>query len=295
MNRKEWPAGVVLPLLATVAAMAAFQVGAAFAKSLFPAIGPEGAATLRLGLGAVMLLAIARPWRAWPASAPLLPLLGLGVSVAVVILAFYMAIERLPLGLAIALQFLGPLGVAVFGSRRWSDLAWAILAAAGVWLLVGMGAPGAALDLVGIGWALVAAAAWATYILCGRVASVAFGRSTAALSVAIAALLVLPVGVHEAGAELLSPALIPMALLVALMSTAVPFSLELYAMPRMPARTFAVFTSLEPAFGVLSGLFLLQERLDVAQIGGVTAVVAAAAGAAWSSAGHSAVAEAPPT
>lgn len=293
-DRAWGPFGIVLPVMATVAAMAAFQVGAAFAKALFPAVGPQGAATLRLCLGAAMLMAISRPWRAWPRGAPVLAVLGLGLSMAAVILMFYLALDRLPLGVTIALQFLGPLAIALLGSRRPADLVWAVLAAAGVWRLVGAGSAPVTLDLVGVAWALGAAAGWASYILCGRVASASFGTSTAALSVTIAALLAAPVGVYHAGAALLSPALIPLALLVALFSTAIPFSLEFYALPRMPARTFAVFTSLEPAFGVLAGLLILGERLAVAQIGGVAAVVVAAAGASWSSAGRRAR-DAPPT
>jgi inner membrane transporter RhtA len=290
---------IALPLLATVVSMAAFQVGAAVAKGLFPAIGSEGAATLRLCLGAAMLMVVIRPWRAWPRPAPLPPLLGLGVSMAGAVLFFYMAVGRLPLGIAIALQFLGPLGVAVFGSRRPSDLVWAVLAGAGVWSLVGVDRTAAALDPLGIVFALAAAASWAGYILCGRAASSAFGTSTAALAVTIAALIVLPVGVHRAGADLFDPALLPIALLVALLSTVIPFSLEMYALPRLPARTFATFTSLEPVFGVLSGLFILGERLTAIQVGGVALVIAAATGASWSSAGRRnaapSPAEAPPT
>ncbi|WP_309091668.1 EamA family transporter [Phenylobacterium sp.] len=283
-----WPSGVVLPLAAVTAAMAAFQVGAALAKGLFPAVGPEGAAALRISLGALMLLAVGRPWRVWkgglgPGRASILPLVGLGLSVAGVILFFYLAIARLPLGVAIALQFLGPLGVAVFGSRRASDLLWAAMAGVGVWLLVGVGAAAAALDPVGIGWGLCAGACWAAYILMGRSVSGSYGVATAGLSVAIAAVAVLPVGLAKAGAGLFSPAILPYALLVALMSTAIPFALEFFAMPRMPARTFAVFTSLEPAFGVLSGLVLLGERLSLTQTLGVSLVIGAAAAAAWSS------------
>jgi inner membrane transporter RhtA len=274
-------------LLATVAAMAAFQAGAAFAKGLFPAVGAQGAATLRLVLGALMLLVLMRPWRNWPAKPPLGALAVLGAAVAGVIVFFYLALETLPLGAAIALQFMGPLAVAVVGSRKAADLAWAALAAGGVWLLVAQGPDGgqagAKLDLVGVAWALGAAACWGAYIVAGRVVTAAFGRSTAALSIGIAAVIMLPVGVSHAGAALLDPALLPLALLVAVMSTAVPFSLEFWAMARMPARTFAVFTSLEPAFGVLSGLVLLGERLGLVQIGGVALVMAAAAGAAWSS------------
>ncbi len=290
--------GKALPLLATLGAMACFQTGAAWAKSLFPAVGPQGAAALRLLLGALMLLAIARPWRNWPRPAPILPLLGLGAATGGAVVMFYLAQSRLPLGIAIALQFLGPLAVAVFGTRRPIDLLWAALAAAGVWCLVGGGDRTSSVDLVGVAFALCAAVAWASYILCGRAASAAFGGSTAALASTIAAILVLPVGIAQAGSALLSPALLPVALLVALLSTVIPFSLELYALPRLPARTFAIFTSLEPAFGVLSGWVLLGQHLAAAQIAGVAVVITAAAGAAWSSSTRPAtadIADVPPT
>jgi inner membrane transporter RhtA len=287
-----------LPLLATLSAMACFQSGAAFAKTLFPAVGPLGAVTLRLGFGAIMLVAIARPWRSWPRPAPIWPLLGLGAAAGGAVTMFYLAQSRLPLAIAISLQFLGPLCVAVFGSRRPIDLLWAGLAAAGVWCLVGAGAKTSAIDPLGLTFALCAAVAWASYILCGRAASAAFGGATAALASSIAAILVLPFGVAQAGAGLLAPSLLPMALLVALLSTVIPFSLELYALPRLPARTFATFTSLEPAFGVVSGWVLLNQHLAAGRIAGVAVVIAAAAGAAWSSARRPSapsLADAPPT
>jgi inner membrane transporter RhtA len=272
-----------LPFLAVLFAMAGFQSGAAVAKGLFPAVGPLGTATLRLVLGGLLLLAIIRPWRDWPKSAPVIPLFGLGVSVAVAVTAFYAAIERLPLGVALPLQFLGPLGVAIFGSRKLIDVVWAILAGAGVWLLVGAGQDIANVDVRGLPWAFAAAAGWAGYILFGRVASAAFGRSTAALATCIAAILVLPVGISNAGAALLDLDLLPLAVVVAVLAVALPFSLEMYALPRMPARTFATFTSLEPAFAALFGFVLLHERLALSQLTGVAAVMIAAAGAAWSS------------
>ena len=279
--------GVVLPLLAATAAMACFQGGAALAKGLFPAVGPQGAAALRLVFGAILLLAVARPWRNWPTPAPLLPMFGLGVSMAAAILCFFQAIDRLPLGVALSLQVLGPLGVAIATSRRPTDLLWVALAAAGVWSLVGVGQADVALiDLRGLPWAAGAAAGWAGYILFGRATGAAFGTSAAAPAVCIAAILVLPVGLAHAGTALFDVALIPLALGIGLLSTALPFSLELYAMPRLPARTFATFTSLEPAFAILSGFLFLHERLTALQIAGVCAVIAAAAGAAWSGAGR---------
>ena len=273
----------VLPLAATVLAMLGFQVGASLAKQLFPAVGIVGTVTLRLTLSAVMLIALTRPWRNWPRPAPLLSLLGLGASVTAAVLFFYLAIGRLPQGMAIALQFLGPLSVAVFGSRRLRDLLWAGLAVLGGWLLLGAGFNLREVDPLGVFWALCAATGWASYILSGRAAGQAFGNSAAALAIGIAALIVLPFGAEQAMVVFQKPGLIPLALLVAVVSAALPFSLEMYALPRVPARTFAVFTSLEPAFGVLSGLLLLGEKLTLGQMAGVALVIAAAAGAAWSS------------
>jgi len=289
MNEPAKPS-MALPILAVLGAMASFQVGAAFAKTLFPAVGPQGAAALRIGLGAVALFVLLRPWRRWPRPAPILPLVGLGVSAGTAIVAFYQALTHLPLGVAVALQFLGPLAVAVFGSRRVSDLVWAALAAVGVWLMTGAAEGALTIDPAGLPWALGAAVSWAVYILCGRRAAPAFGSATAPLAVGIAALVVLPVGVAHAGAALFDPALLPIAVPVAMISTAIPFWLEIYALARMPARTFAIFTSLEPSFGVVVGLVVLHERLAVGQLAGVAAVIAAATGAAWSTTRRDAVA-----
>ena len=273
----------MLPLLAAAGAMVCFQIGAALAKGLFPSVGPQGAAALRLSLGAAMLVALVRPWRRWPTPAPVAGLIGLGLSMAAAIVCFYLALERLPLGVVIPLQFMGPLAVAVAGSRRATDLLWVSAAAAGVWALVGARATPIGVDWLGVAYALGAAVGWAGYILCGKAAGGIYGRSTAALATSIAALLVLPFGVAQAGAALLSPAMLPLAVLVALVSTVLPFSLELYALPRLPARTFATFTSLEPAFAGLSGLALLGERLSTGQWLGIALVMTAAGGAAWSS------------
>jgi len=290
--------GILVPILAVVAAMAAFQVGAAFAKDLFPAIQPTGAAALRLLFGSLMLLALVRPWRNWPKKAPLISMLALGAAMAGAIQMFYLAIDHLPLGIAIAIQFLGPLAIAVFGSHRAIDLLWAALAAVGVWCLVVVGATGERIDLVGVGWAVGAGASWAGYILLGRRVTASFGNATAAISVSIAALIILPIGFATAGSELFSLELIPLALLVALFSAAIPFSLEFFAMPRMPPRVFAVFMSIEPAFGVLFGFLILHENLTPVQIAGISMVILAAAGAAAnarSAQAHASPADAPPT
>lgn len=279
--------------------MASFQVGASVAaRGLFPAVGPEGAAALRLSLGAIMLLAIARPWRAWPKPAPLLPLFGLGVPMGLTIVFYYLALSRVPQGIAISIQFIGPLVVAIAASRRLLDLVWAALAGAGVWLMVGFVPSSEPVDPLGLAFAAGAAVGWGGYIVMGRKAGAAFGSSTAALAVSLAAMVAAPVGLWRAGVALFDVKLLPLALVVALFAAALPFSLELYALRRLPARTFATFTSLEPALGVLSGFVLLGERLSALQIAGVSAVVLAAGGAAFAHAApdvRPAFEEAPPT
>lgn len=273
---------VLLPLLAILAAMACFQMGAAAAKQLYPAIGPIGAASLRLLLGAAILLVLVRPWRHWPADPPLFALLGLGVCMATTLLFFYLAIEQLPLAVAITIQIMGPLAVAVFTSTRAGDLLWVALAAGGLLCLVGAAPSDMPVNGIGIVYALIAATGWAGYIVFGRMAGNAFGLGTAALSVGVAALAILPVGLAKVGTAMFAPALLPWALLVALLSAAIPFSLELFAMPRLPARTFAVLMSLEPAFAVLSGFAFLGEHLRLVQILGILLVIAASAGTVWS-------------
>jgi inner membrane transporter RhtA len=290
--------GILVPILAVITAMAVFQVGAAFAKALFPAVGPPGAAALRLFYGAIMLLALMRPWRNWPRNAPLVSMLGLGLAMAGAIQMFYMSIDHLPLGIAIAIQFLGPLAVAVFGSRRLLDLLWAVLAAAGVWCLVATSASGERIDLIGVAWSVGAAVSWGAYIILGRKVTGAFGNATAAIAVSIAAIVIIPIGIATAGPALFAPDLIPLALMVALFSAAIPFSLEFFAMPRMPPRVFAVFMSIEPAFGVLFGFLILHENLTLVQMAGIAMVIAAAAGAAAgarTAKAHPGPSDAPPT
>lgn len=268
----------LLPVLAVVVSTACFQFGAAFAKGLYPSIGPIGASSLRLLFAAMILLALMRPWRTWPASPPWGALIGLGCTVAGAILFFYLAIDRLPLGVAISLQSLGPLSLAAFKANRPAHLLWVGVAGLGIWCLVGAEGTQGPIDPIGVSFALIAAISWAGYIVFGRVTAQGFGSGGAALALCLAALLVLPVALYQNGPSLFAPALLPLALLVAVLSAAIPFSLELYALPRLPARNFAVLTSLEPAFAVLAGLLMLAEVLTVRQVTGVALVIAASMG-----------------
>jgi len=269
---------VLLPVLACCVAMACFQLGAALAKKLFATIGPMGTATLRLLIGAGVLIVVTRPWRNWPARAPRLALLGLGIGVAGAIVFYYLAIDRLPLGIAMPVQFLGPLVLATVMSRGIMDLLWVALAALGIWCLLGTGGANGHIDPVGILFALGAALSWAIYILAGKAAGDALGSAAAPASLGIAAIILVPVGAVHGGTALLDPAILPLAILVAIVSATIPFWLELYAMPRLPTRTFSVLMSLEPVFAVLFGLVMLGEHLSLVQTLGVALVIGSSIG-----------------
>ncbi|OSZ59191.1 EamA family transporter [Streptomyces pharetrae CZA14] len=252
------------------------QVGSALAKHLFGAVGSFGAVALRLLFAAAVLMLLWRPTsrmsrRAWTV------VVGYGVILALMNLCFYLALERIPLGIAVTIEFLGPLTVALAGSRRWLDAFWALLAAGGVVLL--MGGRGD-LDLVGFLFALAAGTFWGLYILVGA----ALGRHTTegnglALGMAVAALVAVPFGVAESGTALIQPWVLAAGLGVALLSSVIPYSLDLEALRRMPPRVFGILMSLEPAMAALIGLIVLQESLHWSQWLAVLCVVAASAGA----------------
>ncbi|RJS91622.1 EamA family transporter [Salinisphaera sp. Q1T1-3] len=268
-----WPVGLLL------IAMSAIQSGASLAHSAFPIAGAAGITSLRLILAAVLLIAIFRPWRrriapgAWPA------ILVYGVALGVMNFLFYQALARIPLGIAVAFEFTGPLSVALIASRRVLDLLWVLIAVAGLAVLLwpepGLGH---ALDPLGIVCALGAGACWALYILFGQKAGQINGMQSAVLGVSIAAILVAPVGAWHAGSILLDPTVLALGAGVAVLSTALPYTLEMIAMPRLPTATFGTLMSLEPAFGALSGLIFLGQSLGTAQWLAIGAVMAASMG-----------------
>ena len=267
------------PIALLLVAMVSIQSGAALAKHLFPAVGATGATALRLALATLLLVAVFRPWRMrverhqWPA------LLAYGISLGLMNLMFYKSLETVPLGIAIALEFTGPLAVALFGSRHLRDVVWVALAVLGLVLLVPEQGT-QALDPVGATYALGAGTCWALYIVFGQKAGNDHGPQTVALGTSIAALVAVPFGVAHAGTALLSPALLPIAFGVALLSTALPYSLEMVALTKLPTRTFGMLMSLEPAIGALCGLLFLHEQLSVLQWLAIVAIIVASAGAA---------------
>jgi inner membrane transporter RhtA len=260
-------------------AMASIQSGASLAKSMFPVIGAQGTTTLRLIFASVIMMLILRPWRAKLTAKSLRTVIVYGMALGGMNFLFYMSLQTVPLGIAVALEFTGPLAVAIYASRRAIDFLWIGLAAIGLLLLIPMGEASAGIDLVGAGYALGAGVCWALYILFGQKAGADNGVQTAALGVMIAALFVAPIGIVHAGAALLTPALIPVALGVAVLSTALPYTLEMVALTRMPARTFGTLMSIEPAIGALSGLLFLHEYLSLSQWMAILCIILASVGA----------------
>ncbi len=276
---------MLVAIAALIAAMASFQLGATLAKHLFPLVGAEGTTAYRLGLSAIILLLLRRPWRSSPSSSPhkdWRALWAYGLVLGAMNFVFYMSLRTIPLGIAVALEFTGPLALAVFHSRRPVDFVWTALVIAGLLLLLPLRGIDKPLDPVGVMYALAAGVGWALYIVAGRKAGAAYGGSAVALGTTIGALAVIPIGFAHAGTALLSPSLLPWALGVAVLSSALPYTLEMIAMTRMSTRTFSVLLSLEPVLGALAGVVLLGEHLGALQWMAIAAIVIAAAGTALS-------------
>jgi inner membrane transporter RhtA len=268
--------GVIPPTALVLLGIVSVQLGSALAKQLFSAVGSFGTVALRLFFAAAVLVLLWRPSlridrRTWTV------VLGYGLILGLMNLCFYLALARIPLGIAVTIEFLGPLAVALAGSRRWLDAFWALLAAGGVALLMeGRGD----LDLVGFLFALAAGVFWGLYILVGA----ALGRHTTqgnglALGMAVAALVAVPFGVAESGTALIRPWVLVAGLGVALLSSVIPYTVDLEALRKMPPRVFGILMSLEPAMAALIGLIVLQEALHWREWIAVLCVVAASAGA----------------
>ncbi len=283
----------MMPVCALVLAMISFTSGASLAKRLFPIVGAEGATTLRLVGGALMLLVALRPWRDRLNAAALGPAVIYGLAMGAMNLFFYMALRTVPLGIAVALEFGGPLVVAVLSSRAAVDLLWIGLASVGLLLLLPIDAGLHRIDPGGAALALGAGACWAVYIVAGKKAGEAHGVAAAAIGMSVGAVAVLPVGIVHAGVGLLRPEVLLLGLAIAFLSSALPYTLEMVALRRLPVRTYGTLTSCEPAIGAISGLLLLRETLTLDQVLAIALIVVAAAGATWTAHATDAAADLP--
>jgi inner membrane transporter RhtA len=273
------PGGLAPRALFLVAvAIGSVQFGAALARTLFDEAGPAGTVLVRVGVAAIVLVLLWRPpirghrrdeWRL---------VVAFGLSLAVMNFCFYEALDRIPLGLAVTFEFVGPLGVALAGSRRALDLAWVALAAAGIVLIASPGTSD--LDTLGIVYALLAGGAWAAYILLSaRTGRVIPGGSGLALAMCVAAVVLAPVGIAAAGDALLDAEVLLIGTGVALLSSVIPYSAEFEALRLMPEHVFGVLLSLEPAVAALAGYLLLDQALGARELVGIACVMAATAGA----------------
>ncbi|HWM65059.1 MAG TPA: threonine/homoserine exporter RhtA [Steroidobacteraceae bacterium] len=269
----------LLPIAFVLAAMASVQMGASIAKTMFPAVGPVGMVAVRIALGTIVLCLLMRPWRARITAGTWRPLAVYGVTLGVMNLFYYLSLSRVPLGIAVAIEFTGPLAVAVFSSRRLLDFCWILLAAAGLLLLLPVARVGVGIDPLGGLFALAAGACWALYIIYGQRAGANHGTQTVALGSIISAFMVVPIGLIARGTTLLAPSILLPGLAVGILSTALPYTLEMYALTRLPARTFGILMSIEPAFGALLGVVYLHEWLTTIQWTAIALVIVASIGA----------------
>lgn len=269
---------VWMPVAVILIAMLSIQSGASLAKSLFPVVGAPGVTALRIALGTLILVVIFKPWRLRFKKEQQLPLLFYGLALGGMNYMFYLSIQTIPLGIAVALEFTGPLAVALFSSRRPVDFIWVILAVLGLWFLLPLGQDVAQIDLTGAALALGAGACWAVYILTGQRAGEEHGPATVALGSLIAAIIFVPIGMAQATDSIWQWSILPVGLAVAVLSTALPYSLEMIALTRLPTRIFGTLMSMEPALAAISGMVFLGETLTFTQTLALCSIIAASMG-----------------
>lgn len=273
------PGAAALPLLFLLAALLSQYVGAAFAKTLFPQVGADGVTALRIGISALLLVAIWRPWRGPRLDRRSLRAVATyGVMLGAMNFSIYRAMELIPIGLAVAIEVAGPLVVALSGCRRAVDLLWVALAVTGLAILLPVDAGAGSLDPVGVAWAGAAATCWALYIVFGKRASVLPAGQAVTWGMLAAALFVAPIGAVSAGSVLLAPEILLIGAAVAVLSSVVPYLLEMLTLRRVSGSVFGLVISGAPAVAALVGFALLGERLDWLQWTAIACIVCASAG-----------------
>jgi inner membrane transporter RhtA len=265
-------------VISLLVAMVSFQAGASIAKTLIPLIGAPGTTALRLGISAITMALLQRPWRNVPSRGALPVVLVYGLSLGTMNFVFYMSLRTIPLGIAVGLEFIGPLTLALASSRHRLDVVWIALAAIGLLLLLPIAPANSHLDPAGVLFALGAGGCWALYIVFGQRAGRRQGASASTWGMIIAAIWIVPFGAATAGRTLLARNVLPMGFAVAMLSSAVPYTLEMTALRRLATKTYGTLMSLEPAVAALAGLVLLGERLTILQWLAIGAVIAASIG-----------------
>ncbi|MFB0771314.1 threonine/homoserine exporter RhtA [Proteus cibi] len=271
---------VFYPVLLLLLSMLSIQSGASLAKTLFPVIGAPAVTALRLLLGTLILFFIFKPWRLKFTRESIMPLFLYGLSLGAMNYLFYLALETIPLGIAVALEFTGPLAVAMFSSRRAIDFLWIILVIAGLGLLLPIGDNiHDGLDPLGMLYALGAGVGWALYIVFGQRAGKGYGAATVSVGSLIAAFIFVPIGMLQSSPDIMfSWSILPIALAIAILSTAFPYTLEMIALTRLPAKTFGTLMSLEPCIGAFIGIIFLHEHLTLIQWVALVFIVLASIG-----------------
>ena len=271
----------LVPVFALLGSIAFLCTGTSWAKhELFPIVGAQGTTALRIGFAALIMLTFWRPWRTPIARTDLRHIAIYGATLGGMCLAFYLSLRTLPFGIAVAIEFAGPLSVAVWSSRRALDFVWIALAVVGLGLLLPLGHDVRTLDPTGMAWAALGAIGWGSYIHFGKRVGHLPVRITAPLGAAMAALVVVPVGVAHAGTALLSPTILLTGLGVAFISSAIPISLELFALKHLPKQVFGTMTSMEPAVAALLALLFLGEVLSWSQCTAIGLIMLASMGCA---------------
>ncbi|AUX72218.1 threonine/homoserine exporter RhtA [Erwinia pyrifoliae] len=266
------------PVALLLIAMTSIQGGAALAKTLFPTVGATGIIALRLGLATFILCIIFKPWQLRFDRQQRVPLIIYGLALGGMNYAFYLSIRTVPLGIAVALEFTGPLLLALAGARRALDFVWVALAVMGLFFLLPIDHDMSSVDPQGALLALTAGACWAVYILAGQRAGSQHGPATVAAGSLIGALIFVPLGLVFANPGIWTLSLLPVGLAIAVLSSALPYSLEMVALTRLPARTFGTLMSLEPAMAAISGMLFLGEVLTLVQWLALLAIIIASAG-----------------
>lgn len=272
MLKRSWPVFLIFVSMISV------QGSASMAKYLFPVLGPEGMTAWRLVFSSILLVAIFKPWRKPITKLALKYIFLYGISMGCMNLCFYNAIAKIPIGIAVAIELTGPIMVAMCSSRRLADFIWLGIAVTGLSMLLPIRQASNNIDPIGILLALGAGSCWACYILFGRKAGAIHGSSSVAIGSVIASMLLFPIGVWQCGSVMFSVDLLPLVFVVSLLASAIPYGLDMIALPRLPAQTFSTLMSLSPVFAAFSGLIVLHEQLSHYQWLAIIFIIASSIG-----------------